>query len=57
MTTADRPPVSGEPTPIEIAATALHRWKHPTYDLGEYRCRCREDAEMAVRLITEQNHV
>ena len=39
----------------EIAAMALHRWKHPSFDLGEYRCRCRDDAEMAVRLLSPHN--
>ena len=39
----------------KIAAMALHRWKHPSFDLGEYRCRCRDDAEMAVRLLSPHN--
>lgn len=32
----------------EAVAIVLHRWKHPTFRMGEQGCRCRADAAMAV---------
>lgn len=32
----------------EAVATVIHRWRHPTYRLGE--CKCRSEAEWAVTL-------
>lgn len=36
---------------VGLTARALHRWRHPTYRLGEQGCRCRADAEMAVEIV------
>lgn len=39
--------------PLEIAAMAMHRWKHPTYRLGDFGCHCRDDATLARSLLDE----
>lgn len=39
---------------IHATETALHRWRHPTYRLGEQGCRCHSDAVTAVEIVEKE---
>jgi hypothetical protein len=52
--TADKEAIEISLQAIELAARVIHRYRHPSFDFGEYRCHCRADATtVAAMLLAE----